>query len=714
MLARASRLFGRSGPDLQTAVYGRKATAPEGGETDDEASSGDEDELFRPVGSESSRSRWKDGQETKNGLDSSRVVFPLDIVQKWEGEGSAEVLRNRFVTGSWEEGRRRSEARPGTSDGSDDGTSDGGDVYGDFEDVETGEMFGGPKDAVTEMAQRAIHEVEMERKKEKAAKKAVFDVEYDEEGAGGVADAPVGGAQECDSSEKEPTFYHTVKQEMMEKLAHTRSALDALDPVQRVALEGFRPGTYIRMRLSGVPAEMVEEFDSERPLLVGGMGPGEDKLGFMRLRFKKHRWAPRVLKTRDPLVFSVGWRRFQSLPTYAIEDHNRRLRMLKYTPEHMHCVAVAWGPLCPPNTGILGIQNLSSDLQNWRISGTGVVTELKADFQVMKKLKLVGHPFKVHKNTAFISGMFNSSLEVSKFEGASVKTVSGIRGTIKKAVREGSSQGAPDGTFRATFEDKLLASDIIFLRAWVTVELPRYCNPVTNMMYRQETVGRKILRASAAHEEAAGDIIESKETEELAPNFSAAPNFEGERIGYVFKTGDLGLGYYRDSHYVTPARRSDAEGASSAAWKGMRTVAELRRLLGVGVVTDQDSAYRPIERAPRIFPSMKIPKTILKNLPYKSRVKVMALNGQKDKTPIIQTDEEKKLRGTIRQLRAIRSERDKKRKLQKERQRQKLEKRQAEEEAWRAKYNREERKKRYRAEAEKEQAKAKRGKMQRR
>jgi ribosome biogenesis protein BMS1 len=79
----------------------------------------------------------------------------------------------------------------------------------------------------------------------------------------------------------------------------------------------------------------------------------------------------------------------------------------------------------------------------------------------MKKLKLIGEPYKVHKNTAFIKGMFNSAIEVAKFQGANLRTVSGIRGQIKRAVKEGQ-----EGNYRATFEDKILMSDLVFCRTW--------------------------------------------------------------------------------------------------------------------------------------------------------------------------------------------------------------------------------------------------------
>ena len=41
--------------------------------------------------------------------------------------------------------------------------------------------------------------------------------------------------------------------------------------------------------ISGVPYELIEFLDPNNPLLVGGLGQNEEKLGVMKMRFKRHR-----------------------------------------------------------------------------------------------------------------------------------------------------------------------------------------------------------------------------------------------------------------------------------------------------------------------------------------------------------------------------------------------------------------------------------------
>ena len=168
----------------------------------------------------------------------------------------------------------------------------------------------------------------------------------------------------------------------------------------------------------------------------------------------------------------------------------------------------------------------------------------------MKKLKLVGEPKKILKNTCFVKGMFSSALEVARFQGASIRTVSGIRGQIKKAVK------GEHGVFRATFEDKVLASDIVFLRTWVQVHPQRFYNAVTN----------------------------------------ALGAFEGA-------------------------------GSAGEGWRRMKTVSEVRRERGELPPVLKDSLYKPIEREPRLFKTLKIPRSLQADLPFASKPKQKQVEG---------------------------------------------------------------------------------------
>lgn len=285
------------------------------------------------------------------------------------------------------------------------------------------------------------------------------------------------------------------------------------------------------------------------------------------------------------------------------------------------------------------------------------------------------------------------------------------------------TMGGPPGSFRATFEDKVLRSDIVFLRSWVSVEIPKFCNMVTNMLFRTLNDTRKFKRSDSKDTEAI--MEESKPrlhiiiywTRGLQANslhflllcrtlivyivsnpvalllvfldvdqleaaalqnieeFEASNCFNGPRPGCVFKTGDSGLGYYRygqvnlplflgnimESCLVLTQKLIIASrdmlvpvsvetrmeiGKQESEWRRMRTVAELRRERGIGAPKIGDSEYRPVERTVRKWLPMQIPKSLIAELPMKTKptVKSKSKDAVKaERSVIVREPHEKKV-----------------------------------------------------------------------
>ncbi|XP_063534802.1 ribosome biogenesis protein BMS1 homolog [Cydia strobilella] len=420
--------------------------------------------LFKKV---TDTQKKKHKEKERLDIEECSSFYSLDkpTIKDWTSEVNKQVLINSFVTGK----------RSADEDASEllklDDASDGDDeeMFGDFEDLETGQ-----KHAATENEEK--EETGTKRKGEltraeilekKTKLKAKFDSEYDN-----PDDHRIKG---------DHSYYENLKAEALKQSELNKSVFDNLDEGLRIDVEGFRPGLYVRMLFKNMPAEFVTNFEASYPILIGSLNMAEQNIGYVSCKVKKHRWYKKILKTNDPLIISLGWRRFQTLPIYSKIEDDLKCRYLKYTPEHVTCNMHFYGPITPQNTGFLALQTVTNDPNDmkqlgFRIAATGSVNEINKSTQIVKKLKLVGTPTKIYKKTAFIKDMFNSTLEVAKFEGARIKTVSGIRGQIKKAINK------PEGGFRATFEDKIKMSDIVFCRTWFKVDVTRFYAPVVNLL----------------------------------------------------------------------------------------------------------------------------------------------------------------------------------------------------------------------------------------
>lgn len=405
----------------------------------------------------------------------------------WLQEESKLLIKDCFVTGKWRASEDAEELLR-----LDDMSDADSEVYGDFEDMETGEKHKaghikgksnpepeeeGVADKTEESKKRPFSRVEQtnlnrtELMAKKKKLKAQFDADYDNTDDGRI--------------KGDHLYYEELKAEANKQAELNKTIFADLDDDLRIQMEGHRAGLYVRIGFKNVPYEFVKHFDPTHPILIGSLNMTEENIGYINCKVKKHRWYKKILKTADPIIMSMGWRRFQTRPIYAKVEDDMKHRYLKYTPNHVTCSMTLWGPITPQNTGFLMVQSVQQNSEEirrlgFRIAATGCVTEIDKSAQIMKKLKLVGTPLKIYKKSAFIKGMFTSALEVAKFEGAKVKTVSGIRGQIKKA------HNKPEGSFRATFEDKIMLSDIVFCRTWFRVDVPQFYAPVTSLLLPPE------------------------------------------------------------------------------------------------------------------------------------------------------------------------------------------------------------------------------------
>jgi ribosome biogenesis protein BMS1 len=321
--------------NLQELIYGTATSVivsdeeQEQGENDEEGNDSDSDDEFfkirKPNSEKLSMSGGGAGSQSDAQLlgeeDSSRTIAgersDFDVaVWLEEGDDSLiESIRDQFVTGNW--------------DKKDGGGDDNDEEFDDFEDLETGEKFGpkgeidsGDDDSDDEMDTEGMSDEQIRElnAKKKANKKENFDEEFDEE------KKMKGISADPNDENAESEYVDSMKRAKEARLRRNKEEFGEEGEAARIRHEGFRQGLYVRIRIDGVPCEFIESFNPNLPLVLGGLTPQETNTGFVRCRFKKHRWHKRILKCNDPLILSVGWRRFQSIPVFSTEDENGRHR----------------------------------------------------------------------------------------------------------------------------------------------------------------------------------------------------------------------------------------------------------------------------------------------------------------------------------------------------------------------------------------------------
>jgi len=214
-------------------------------EEEDDIEADDDDDFFK-----------KAPEEASTTQDGSMPQYSLERLREWMNEEKINSLKSRFVTSNMlDEGQDEEEAE-----------------FGDFEDLEKeGEET--PENPAADAEPEEPLDLEAERAAN-AKRKEELRLRFEE-----AEDNP----DKSDSEAGEQTWGDQQKAKIQKQLEINKREFEGLDPESRVKVEGFLPGTYVRMVLHGIPCEFVERFDPRFPVILGGLLNDEQRFGYIQV-----------------------------------------------------------------------------------------------------------------------------------------------------------------------------------------------------------------------------------------------------------------------------------------------------------------------------------------------------------------------------------------------------------------------------------------------
>ena len=228
LLSKAREAYDRRnkrGTSLRKLVYSDLPLDHDKGEKSEDAQKDNENYESSKFGGLFQLAKKKEALLMNHRVDSSLPDNrgPVKLSCDWSDTLIAPTIKNLFVTGGWGEQDAKALLEEDEA------------MYGDFEDLETGDKHGSSAAAeLTKDGQgESLEDEEQKRLKKKKSLKAAFDVEYDDKTGG------------------EGGYLEDLKREVSEQEQRNRAEFEGLDEQTRVQYEGFRPGTYVRMEIKG-------------------------------------------------------------------------------------------------------------------------------------------------------------------------------------------------------------------------------------------------------------------------------------------------------------------------------------------------------------------------------------------------------------------------------------------------------------------------------
>ncbi|GJP72977.1 hypothetical protein CLOP_g3742 [Closterium sp. NIES-67] len=202
-------------------------------------------------------------------------------------------------------------------------------------------------------------------------------------------------------------------------------------------------GTFVRLHIMNVPCLEAERLKHETanrglPLVVTGLLQHETRMSVLHFSVRKADSFAAPIKSKQRLLFHVGFRRFYTRPTFSTDDINLdKHKFERFLHPGRFAVASIFAPTLFPPLPLLVFADPSAASNQHAEEGlaaTGALRGPDPDRIILKKIVLSGYPVSVMKRKAVVRYMFHQPEDGRWFQPVELFTKYGRRGRIREPV----------------------------------------------------------------------------------------------------------------------------------------------------------------------------------------------------------------------------------------------------------------------------------------
>lgn len=226
------------------------------------------------------------------------------------------------------------------------------------------------------------------------------------------------------------------------------------------------PSSYVRLYIKDVPVNAASKLcllEKQVPVIACGLLQHESKMSVLHFSIKKYDSYSAPIKSKEELVFHVGFRQFVARPIFSSDNINSdKHKMEKFLHAGRFSMASIYAPISFPPLPLI-VLKVVEGVTAPAVAAVGSLRSVDPDRIILKKIILTGYPQRVSKKKASVRYMFHTPEDVRWFKPVEVFTKCGRRGRIKEPL---GTHGAMKCIFNGILQQHDTVCMSLFKRAY--------------------------------------------------------------------------------------------------------------------------------------------------------------------------------------------------------------------------------------------------------